>query len=195
LLRALESSEMTLNRKRWTREAPMPYSTQGGFFVLAGAFEGLEADIRRLTKRTGIGFVTSPADRRSCHRIQDALVSYGMLRQLVGRATGFLALSTPCVEDLKAILTRQILPAYGDLLRDRGLILSFTEAAADCLADYAVESRTLSRGMKLVTAHLIEGLVWEEATGVEQIGRAQMEKAIDSLSVGTDDESAKGASA
>lgn len=187
LLRALESSELMLNRKRWTRDSPVPYTTLGGFFVLAGAFEGLEELVRSLGRRSGIGFAASTNDPHACHRIQDALVEYGMLRQLINRATAYAVLRKPSEEELKAILVRHIVPAYGQILEQKGLFISLSDAACSCIAEYGHSSRTLSRGMKLLLSRIIERLVFEEATGLVQVSKSDIEGAIGSLSFGEPD--------
>jgi ATP-dependent Clp protease ATP-binding subunit ClpX len=141
LLKLIEGSEMILNEKRAvTRDNPIHWNSYGVMFVLAGAFDGLEEILkRRIRKSGGIGFSGQANNRNNLQLYSDALVDYGISRQLISRVTCILQLKDPSVEDLLRILNfdKGILSAYNQLLAPSKLHLALSEDAQLEIAEYA----------------------------------------------------------
>jgi ATP-dependent Clp protease ATP-binding subunit ClpX len=181
LLKLVEGSEFILNEKRYTREAPVKWNSYGVFFLLGGAFEGLEGIIkRRLKKSGGIGFGSSASNSNNSQLLTESLVDYGICRQLLSRCTCIIRLKDPTIDELIRILDfgNGILNSYNQILSP--LTVSLSSEAKITIAAYAHHNKTFARGMKRIVSRLIEQLIYSEITGNIELGAEDVMEAIES---------------
>jgi ATP-dependent Clp protease ATP-binding subunit ClpX len=185
LLKFLEGSEYILNEKRFTREPAVKWNSYGVFFLLGGAFDGLDEIIRRRMRRAGgIGFNSSSNDNaNNSQLLTEALVEYGICRQLLSRCTSIIRLSDPTIDELIRILDFEngILSAYNQILWPLSIALS--SEAKIIIAEHAFHNRTFARGMKRLVSKCIEQLVYYDVDGHYELTAAYVREVIDSVDV------------
>lgn len=130
-------------------------STKHILFIMSGAFNGLEAIIKKRFNRQGIGFGAEiqPKDEQSeylKHLKAEDLIQYGFESEFIGRlpvATVFEPLEK---EDLYKILCNPKSPIITGKKRDfkaYGIDLQFEDEALHMIAENASRERTGARGL------------------------------------------------
>lgn len=172
MLRIMEGTDIKLPPVPGAREAsPVTLSTFGMMFVFAGAFEGLW---RHGAVRDGnppaIGFRPAPAATSRCLgdlRLRDALKAYGMLPEFLNRLTGILTLPPPTIDDILNLMAFENGPVRqcNRRLRGFGAELKPLETSARRIAEYACESRTYCRGVRLVLQKAMDHCITNDMKG------------------------------
>ncbi len=154
LLKLLEGAEVRLRKKGRAQEITV--DTSGVLFVLGGAFVGLDALVQRRLGRRGVGFASAAAnDTAEAPALAipevDDLLSFGLIPELVGRVSAFAQLEALGIDALVRILTEprdSLVRQYQRLLRMDGVLLRFTKAALEAIAEEALEAGLGARGLR-----------------------------------------------
>ena len=141
-------------------------------FICGGAFDGLDAVIRRRSEKGGIGFgaeVKSKDDARAIGEVlrdvePEDLIKFGLIPEFVGRLPAVAtlesldeaALVTILVEPKNA-LTKQ----YAKLFKMEGVDLEFRESALNLIAKKALERKTGARGLRSIMEHALLDIMFD----------------------------------
>jgi ATP-dependent Clp protease ATP-binding subunit ClpX len=141
-------------------------------FICGGAFDGLDAVIRRRSEKGGIGFgaeVKSKDDARAIGEVlrdvePEDLIKFGLIPEFVGRLPAVAtlesldeaALVTILVEPKNA-LTKQ----YAKLFKMEGVDLEFRESALNLIAKKALERKTGARGLRSILEHALLDIMFD----------------------------------
>jgi ATP-dependent Clp protease ATP-binding subunit ClpX len=179
LLRLIEGCEFQVGGRKGSFDwIPTTINTKGMFFVMAGAFVGLEELMGKIGAH-GIGFGNRQDGSRQQQFLYDGLVDFGMIPELINRLSGILVFPAPTVEQLTQIAEHAVIPAYQRLLAGCGADIQVTGDGIALMAQSALESRTFARGVKTIVARLIEDAVFEERKGSIQFDVAEVAQAIE----------------
>lgn len=182
LLKPLEGCRLTLGARRSNSPPMGVLDVFETCYILAGAFDGLRAQIQEGSRRsTGLGFGTAES-RSPRSDIREALVKYGFLEQIVNRIGAIIVLADPTPAQIVRITTH---PKTGLLARQNAFLGSFgmklvmTQQGIDYLANWACETRGYSRAVKTVLGTLVEGHLIEDRKGDIQVSVADIKRAIE----------------
>lgn len=137
--------------------------TKNILFICGGAFEGLDAIIRRRTDTSKIGFggdIKKKADNPEILKevIPEDIVKFGIIPELIGRLPVITALSPLDEAALISILTdpkNSLEKQYKKLFRYDNIELEITDEAKAEIAKKAIAQKTGARGLRSI----IEGLL------------------------------------
>jgi len=121
-------------------------------FIAGGAFVGMENIVKNRLRGTCIGFgaeVSLTASNLD-QTMPDDLVRYGLIPEFVGRFPTWVALDELDREDLVRILVKikhNYLDQYKWLFQQDDVVLEFTPAAIDKIADNTMINKTGARGL------------------------------------------------
>ena len=129
-------------------------------FICGGAFDGLEATIKRRMGKTRIGFgeenVVDMKDKRNAN-LKDVeprdLLSYGLIPEFIGRLPIIATLEELQEQDLVKVLTEPqnaLIKQYQQLFQLNDVILRFTEGALGEIARKARVKKTGARGLRAI---------------------------------------------
>ncbi|MFA7692013.1 MAG: ATP-dependent Clp protease ATP-binding subunit ClpX [Candidatus Hydrogenedentales bacterium] len=145
--------------------------TRNILFICGGAFNGLEAIIRKRTGNNLIGF-NSPLKSKEEHRIGDILaqvrpedlIKFGMIPEFSGRLPVTATLHDLSNEDLQRILvepknalTRQ----YQKLFQMEKVKLEFQNETIAAIAEKAISLDTGARGLRAILEEAMLGLMFD----------------------------------
>lgn len=187
LLRLIEGmQQFPIGGRRGSADAHAQanFDSRGTFFALAGVFGDLQDILKKQSARgVEIGFGYSNRDRHVRQDIHAALEQYGLIPELTNRLTSILVMPEPTISQLVQIAggPHGVVAAYNKLLAPSGVSVLIEDAAIHLMATYALETRTLSRGLKAVASALVQDVVFNETRGVVRITREQVIDAIDGL--------------
>jgi endopeptidase Clp ATP-binding regulatory subunit ClpX len=148
-LEAIEQYRKTGKRGKKT------VNTRNILFIMSGAFNNLEDNVKRRLNREGIGFgaeIKSKDDRLAYLREVKAedLIDYGFESEFIGRLPVTVVFDRLGVEDLYRILKNPNNPIIIGKKRDfkaYGIDILFEDGALHRLAERAFEERTGARGL------------------------------------------------
>jgi ATP-dependent protease Clp ATPase subunit len=106
------------------------------------------------------------------------------LPEWINRLTGIVIFPTPTLDQLVQIAERSIIPATNRLLAAFGAGIEVSPDAIRLMAEAALESKTLARGIKSVTTTMIEEMVFTERQGTVKLGVAEVRRAIEAAGLG-----------
>lgn len=133
--------------------------TSNILFICGGAFDGLDAVIKRRLGKNSIGFNT---DTKSSKKSDDIslrdiepkdLVSFGLIPEFIGRLPVLVSLEELSQKDLVKVLSEPqnaLIKQYQELFRLNEVILKFTDAALEAIAKRAIEKKTGARGLRSI---------------------------------------------
>ena len=176
LLKLLDGTMVSVKDRgqvHWVRSDNM-------FFVLSGAFEGLDQIVRR--RATGSDSIGFEANAQSEDEVLGAaetedLIEFGMVRELVGRMSTISHLSELGLGDLEKIL---VAPRDSWLNRTRaffadlGVDLRVSPAAIKHIAREARRKGTGARALDLVASRMLEPTLWELLQSEQPIQRIEV---------------------
>ena len=112
----------------------------GVSFILAGAFTGLEEQLKGTTSKNGIGFSAQQSEYKEVD-LGEEVVKYGLLPELVGRLNSIIRLDKFTKEEYIKILDTMILPQkQHELMHFNASYLDLTDAQKTEIIDKAVKS-------------------------------------------------------
>ena len=146
--------------------------TSNILFICAGAFVGLEDQVRQRLGRRVIGFgdnndgITSDADQEAIMRAVEPgdLVKYGLIPELIGRLPVISVLNQLTEDDLIHILTdvkNSIIRQYQYILESDGVKLNFKIDAMQEMARQAIDKGTGARGLRSILEKSMLDLMFE----------------------------------
>lgn len=137
-------------------------------FIGAGAFSSLDESA---PKEPAIGFRKTGEERRSAGvfatlandplKLREALVTAGLMPELVGRFSRVVALEPLGTEALRTILTDNLLPLYQQSFEREGVTLEFDASYIDELAKDAFRLKTGARGLRAALGTALEAAAYE----------------------------------
>ncbi len=139
--------------------------TSNILFICGGAFDGIEKIIEKRSEGSALGFGAQVKSKAESGRenligrvIQQDLVKFGIIPELVGRLPVITTLSELDKDALIKILTtpkNAIIKQYKELFRLDGVELEFDDSALEAVAEKALEKKTGARGLRSI----IEGVL------------------------------------
>lgn len=129
-------------------------NTKNILFILGGAFMGLEDHIsRRLNQGSAVGFSGDPTKKKATLNkvIQDDLVKWGMIPELVGRLPKISVLEELTIDQLVRTITEpknSILSQYKALFKMDNIELEMDEAACRAMAKKCYDIKVGARGLR-----------------------------------------------
>lgn len=123
-------------------------------FIAGGAFVGLDSVIKGRVKGARIGFsgtVKSVDEKPSLNLVTpEDIIKFGMIPEFVGRFPSWVALDELSRDDLIEILINikhSYIEQYQWLFRQDNVVLEFTRAALEIIADNTMKNKTGARGL------------------------------------------------
>ena len=172
LLKALDGDIISVasNGSHTYRSRPIKMDTRGILFVLGGAFTGIEKIIEKRTRKKKLGFAApgSPDNSKpeTLEATGDDLVSYGLIRELVGRIPVISPIHPLTEIHLIKILTKgkhSLLKQINRNSQKYGIQFSFTRGALEAIAKDAIKKGTGARSLRGTINKIIEPYIYEHA--------------------------------
>ena len=145
-------------------------NTQNILFICGGAFDGIEKIIEKRSEGSTLGFgaqIKSKAETAKENLmekvIQQDLVKFGLIPELVGRMPVVTTLRELDKEALVKILTtpkNAIIKQYKELFRLDDVELEFDETALDAIAEKALEKKTGARGLRSIIENVLMPIMY-----------------------------------
>ena len=138
-------------------------------FICGGAFDGLEKIIERRIGRNSLGFGSELTKNKVEKNdilegvIQQDLVKYGLIPELIGRIPVISVLHSLDKDALVKIMTEprnSIVKQYQKLFEMDGVELEFRPEALDAMADITLERKTGARGLRSVFEKILGELMF-----------------------------------
>ena len=144
--------------------------TSNILFICGGAFDGIEKIIEKRSEGSTLGFgaqIKSKAESAKENLmekvIQQDLVKFGLIPELVGRMPVVTTLRELDKEALVKILTtpkNAIIKQYKELFRLDDVELEFDDTALDAIAEKALEKKTGARGLRSIIESVLMPIMY-----------------------------------
>ncbi len=144
--------------------------TKNILFICGGAFDGLEASIRKRTDSSSLGFGSQikgnkqEEDNILKKVIPQDLVKFGMVPELVGRLPVITVLDELNEEALVKIITEPknaLLKQYMKLFEYDGVELKINDDALKAIAQKAIAQKTGARGLRAIVEHALKKVMFD----------------------------------
>ncbi len=149
----------------------IPLNTTDILFICGGAFQGLDAIVRRRIGSRGLlGFVTGPqtepVDSTEVlrHVLADDLLEFGLIPEFVGRLPVIVSVDPLSRQDLIRILVEPknaLLRQFQRLFEIDGVELEFTEDALEAVAERAMATSVGARGLRTILESALLDVMFE----------------------------------
>ncbi len=172
LLKLLEGTKLQ-TPKRGNDMVTFDFDSTNTFIVGSGAFTSLH---RAPTVARGIGFSdtkTSPAPQVRRAITTEDLIRYGFETEFIGRFNRILRLDPLTQGELKAILSKNVIPRLESDLETYGLSLAVEPAVLDHLTTMAMDRGTAARGIHSSLAETMQECLFE-ALSVEGVSGVRL---------------------
>jgi ATP-dependent Clp protease ATP-binding subunit ClpX len=184
MLRLMEGTMVQIGGRRSAFEHHVVhFNTYGTMFVFGGAFVGLDKMISKGAVH-GIGFHDLQAGSSRASALYEGLEQFGMLPEWINRLTGIIVFPTPTLEQLVQIAERSVIPATNRLLAAFGAGIEVSPDGIRLMAEAALESKTLARGLKSLITTMTEDIVFTERQGTIHLDVAEVRRAIEAAGLG-----------
>ena len=140
-------------------------------FICGGAFDGLEKIIENRTSKKSMGFESDIVSKDGKDTgeimqevIQDDLIKFGLIPEVVGRLPVISALHSLTEEDMIRILTEpknSMVKQYKELMKIDGVELEFEEDALKSIAKQAMEKKIGARGLRSVMEKIMTDVMYD----------------------------------
>ena len=175
LLKIIEGADVSIplngGRKHPHGNNPI-VNTENILFICGGAFEGMldeKGDDDIFCKPVKpIGFDrkwdekdNTPTNQASLWDINEKLVKFGMIPELIGRLPSIVTLEPLNQEDFVAILKNHLCDEYKRLFATSNITLSFEKGTLEKIAAYAQEKKIGARGLRSVMESLLQDQLFE----------------------------------
>lgn len=152
--------------------------TKNILFICGGAFEGLEAVIKKRTDSSSLGFGGNIKDKKSDSNVMKKvcphdLVKFGLVPELVGRLPVITVLEELDEDALCRILTEpknSLLKQYTKLFKLDGIEFEVTDGAKREIAKMTIAQKTGARGLRAVVEKALTKLMFECPSDDEIVG-------------------------
>ncbi|MCR5123380.1 MAG: ATP-dependent Clp protease ATP-binding subunit ClpX [Ruminococcus sp.] len=143
--------------------------TKNILFICGGAFEGLDAVIKRRTESSSMGFGAKIEKKREESDIMKKvvphdLVKFGIVPELVGRLPVITVLEELDENALTKILTEPknaLIRQYKKLFDLDGIELNITDEAKHEIAKMAIEQKTGARGLRAIVERTLTPVMFD----------------------------------
>lgn len=145
--------------------------TSNILFICGGAFDGIEKIIEKRSEGTALGFGAQIKSKSEAAKenimgkvIQQDLVKYGIIPELVGRLPVITTLQELDRDALVTILTapkNAVVKQYKELFRLDGVELEFDQGALEAIADKALEKKTGARGLRSIIEGVLMSVMYD----------------------------------
>ena len=143
--------------------------TKNILFICGGAFEGLEAVIKKRTDSSSMGFGANVSKKDEEHNIMKKvvphdLVKYGIVPELVGRLPVITVLDELDENALCRILTEpknSLIKQYTKLFKLDGIEFEITDEAKLEIAKMAIDQKTGARGLRAIVENALTKIMFE----------------------------------
>lgn len=152
----------------------IPFDTTQVLFICSGTFSTLEEIIRRRIGKSRIGYKTEKNAEKSSDEIEysevmrevieDDLIEYGLIPELIGRLPVIVTLDALTEDDLVRILTEPknaIVKQYQHLFKMEKKTLEIEEEALKEIAKKALKKGTGARALRSIFEELMLDVVYE----------------------------------
>lgn len=146
-------------------------------FICGGAFEGIDDVIRKRVAQSSLGFGArikdtdkDSSDELLKQLVQEDLVKYGMIPELVGRIPVISSLNNLKIDTLMRIFTEPknaILKQYKQLFKLDGIDLEFTPEAIKSVAEKTMERKTGARGLRSIMEEVLSDIMFKAPSDEE----------------------------
>jgi len=140
-------------------------NTSNILFICGGAFDGIEKIIEKRFAGSALGFGADVKSRSDFNKenlmakaVQQDLVKFGLIPELVGRLPVITALNELDKDALVRILTEPknaIVKQYKELFILDGVELEFDKGALEAIADKTIEKNTGARGLRSIVENVL----------------------------------------
>jgi ATP-dependent Clp protease ATP-binding subunit ClpX len=148
-------------------------NTENILFIVGGAFVNLDKIISKRLGKSTIGFseakekkmISEDEKGRLFSQVEpEDLVSFGMIPEFIGRFNAIVNCNELSLDNLVDILTKPknaLVKQYGELFKEEGVDLHFTEEALNAVAKKAKEAGTGARALRMILENLLMNLMFE----------------------------------
>ncbi len=182
LLKILEGTVANIPPKggrKHPEQSLLPINTSNILFICGGSFSGLEEIIASRIGRNSLGFnsekdVKNKIESPFHDLIQEDLISYGMIPELVGRLPILTTLDELDEEDLLKVMVKpknSIVKQYQKLFLIEGVVLEFNKSALFEIVRLAMEKKSGARALRSVIEEKLMDLMYHlpDMKGIERI--------------------------
>ena len=182
LLKILEGTVANIPPKggrKHPEQSLLPINTSNILFICGGSFSGLEEIIASRIGKNSLGFnsdkdVKNKIETPFHDLIQEDLISYGMIPELVGRLPILTTLDELDEEDLLKVMVKpknSIVKQYQKLFLIEGVVLEFNKSALFEIVRLAMEKKSGARALRSVIEEKLMDLMFHlpDMKGIERI--------------------------
>ena len=182
LLKILEGTIANVPPKggrKHPEQSLLPINTSNILFICGGSFSGLEEIISNRIGKTSLGFNSEGVEENNFvspfhELIQEDLISYGMIPELVGRLPVLTTLDALDEGDLLKVLVEpknSIVKQYQKLFFIEGVILEFGDNALKEVVRLAMDKKSGARALRSVMEEKLIDVMYNlpEMNGVERV--------------------------
>ncbi|MBQ6674517.1 MAG: ATP-dependent Clp protease ATP-binding subunit ClpX [Ruminococcus sp.] len=143
--------------------------TKNILFICGGAFDGLEAVIKKRTDSSSLGFGGNIKDKKNDNDVfkkvvPHDLVKFGIVPELVGRLPVITVLDELDEEALCRILSEpknSLIKQYTKLFKMDGIDFNVTDEAMMAIAKKTIEQKTGARGLRAIVEGILTNIMFE----------------------------------
>ncbi len=145
--------------------------TSNILFICGGAFDGIEKIVEKRSEGSTLGFGAQIKSKSEAAKedmmakvIQQDLVKFGIIPELVGRLPVITSLKELDRDSLVKILTtpkNAIVKQYAELFKLDDVELEFDDGALEAIADKALEKKTGARGLRSIIEGVLMPVMYE----------------------------------
>ena len=165
--------------RKHPEQSLLPINTSNILFICGGSFSGLEEIIASRIGKNSLGFnsdkdVKNKKETPFHDPIQEDLISYGMIPELVGRLPILTTLDELDEEDLLKVMVKpknSIVKQYQKLFLIEGVVLEFNKSALFEIVRLAMEKKSGARAFRSVIEEKLMDLMFHlpDMKGIERI--------------------------
>lgn len=145
--------------------------TSNILFICGGAFDGIENIIEKRVAGSALGFGADVKSKKEFSKenlisraVQQDLVKFGLIPELVGRLPVITTLNSLDKEALVKILSEPknaIVKQYKELFLLDGVELQFEDGALEAIADQTIKKETGARGLRTIVENVLMKLMYD----------------------------------
>ncbi len=143
--------------------------TKNILFICGGAFDGLEAVIKKRTDSSSLGFGGNIKDKKNDNDVfkkvvPHDLVKFGIVPELVGRLPVITVLDELDEQALCRILSEpknSLIKQYTKLFKMDGIEFNVTDDAMMAIAKKTIEQKTGARGLRAIVEGILTNIMFE----------------------------------
>ena len=146
------------------------FDTSNLLFIFGGAFEGLNKIVGKRFNKKSIGITADISVNKDWSIAKNMktkdLITFGIIREFIGRMTSVAHLSPLSKEDLIDILLNtenSVITEFYNRFEIEGVDLSFKESAIEEIAEQAIKLKLGARGLRRIVEDKLKNLIFDIA--------------------------------